>query len=74
MQQPANSPDMNALDLGFFSSIQSLTLQSAPTNLNDLIESVEHAFDSYDVEKLDKVFITLQAVLIQVMIDEGGNS
>ena len=49
-------------------------LQSAPTNLNDLIESVEHAFDSYDVEKLDKVFITLQSILIQVMIDEGGNS
>jgi hypothetical protein len=49
MQQPGNSPDMNALDLGFFSSMQSLTLCFAPTTLKELIKSVEQAFDAYDV-------------------------
>jgi hypothetical protein len=72
INQPANSPDMNALDLGYFSSIQSLTLESAPNTLQELIESVEVAFDSYDVDKLDKVFVTLQSVLEEVMKDEGG--
>jgi len=72
MQQPANSPDMNVLDLGFFSSIQSLTLESAPNTLKELIESVEEAFDNYDVDKLAKVFITLQSILVEVMKDEGG--
>jgi hypothetical protein len=33
MQQPANSPNLNALDLGFFSSIQSITVRYAPNTL-----------------------------------------
>ena len=74
MQQPPNSPDMNVLDLAYFRSIQSLALESAPKNLNDLIESVEQAFDSYPVDNLDKVFITLQSVLVEVMNDGGGNA
>lgn len=72
MQQPANSPDMNVLDLCFFSSIQSLTLESAPNNIKELIESVEEAYDRYEVHKLARVFITLQSVLIEVMRVEGG--
>jgi hypothetical protein len=40
VQQPPNSPDTNALDLGFFSSIQSLTLLDAPNTLEELIQSV----------------------------------
>ena len=71
-QQPPNSPDMNALDLSFFPSIQSLTLESAPNTIQELIESVEEAYDRYDVNKLARVFITLQSVLIEVMKDEGG--
>ena len=74
MQQPANSPDMNVLDLAYFRSIQSLTLETAPKNLSDLIESVEDAFHSYPVDNLDKVFITLQSVLVEVMNDGGGNA
>ena len=73
MQQPANSPDMNVLDLAYFRSIQSLTLETAPKNLSDLIESVEDAFHSYPVDNLDKVFITLQSVLMEVMNARGGN-
>lgn len=33
MEQPANSPDFNALDLGFFSSIYSLTDCRSPTSI-----------------------------------------
>jgi hypothetical protein len=73
MQQPVNSPDLNALDLGFFSSIQSISVRYAPNTLQELIESVEKVYDEYDVDTLVKVFITLQSVMIEVMRDEGGN-
>jgi hypothetical protein len=73
MQQPANSPDLNALDLAFFSSIQSITVRYAPNTLQELIEPVEKAYDEYPVDILVKVFITLQSIMIEVMKDEGGN-
>jgi hypothetical protein len=41
VQQAPNSPDTNALDLGFFSSIQSLTLLDAPNILKEFIQSIE---------------------------------
>nr|XP_051221899.1 uncharacterized protein LOC127340165 [Lolium perenne] len=71
--QPPNSPDLNVLDLCFFSSIQSLAFESAPNTLKELIESVEQAYDAYKVDTLEKVFVTLQTVLLEVMKDEGGN-
>lgn len=43
---------MNILDLCFFSSIQSLALESAPNTLKESIESVEQAYDPYDMQKL----------------------
>ena len=72
--QPPNSPDLNVLDLCFFSSIQSLAFESAPKNLKELIETVEQAYDAYDVKKLAKVYITLQSVLLEIMKDQGGNT
>jgi hypothetical protein len=71
--QPPNSPDMNVLDLCFFSSIQSLAFESAPNTLKELIESVEKAYDAYEVDILAKVYITLHSVLVEVMKDGGGN-
>ncbi|XP_071681887.1 uncharacterized protein [Lolium perenne] len=71
LQQPPNSPDMNVLDLCFFASIQSLTLFYAPNTLKELIESIKHAYDGYEVNKLVKVFITLQSCMIEVMEIEG---
>jgi hypothetical protein len=73
MQELANSPDLNALDLGFVSSIQSITIRYAPNTLRELIESVEKAYDKYLVDILVKVFVTLQSVMTEVMKDEGGN-
>jgi hypothetical protein len=47
MQQPANSPDLNALDLGFFISIQSIIVCYASNTLQELIESVENAYEEH---------------------------
>jgi len=64
---------MNVLDLCFFSSIQSLAFESAPNTIKELIESVEQAYDAYDADKLARVYITLQSVLVEVMKEGGGN-
>jgi hypothetical protein len=73
INQPANSLDLNVLDLGFFNSLQSLTYDRISRNLDDLIANVEHEFDNYDPDTLNRVFLTLQGCMIEVMKDGGGN-
>ena len=72
--KPPNSPDLNVLDLCFFSSIQYLAFESAPNNLKELIESVEQAYDAYEVKTLAKVYVTLQSVLLEIMKNHCGNT
>jgi hypothetical protein len=72
INQPANSLDLNVLDLGFFASLQSLTYERISRNLDELIQNVKNEFDNYDPDTLNKVFLTLQGCLIEVMKD-GGN-
>jgi len=73
VNQPANSPDLNVLDLGFFASLQSLTNERISRNLDELIENVQKEFDNYDPAALNRVFLTLQGCMIEVMKDGGGN-
>ena len=73
MQQPPNSPDMNILDLGLFSSLQSMADRLVSNNLDELIDNVMHEYDAYDADKINRVFLTLQSCLIEVMKIGGGN-
>jgi len=41
--QPANLPDLNTLDLGFFRAIQSLQYQKPAKNLDEMIDRVLRA-------------------------------
>jgi hypothetical protein len=61
------------LDLGFFNSLESLTYDRISRNLDDLITNVQHEFDNYDPDTLNRVFLTLQWCLIEVIKDGGGN-
>jgi hypothetical protein len=72
VQQPPNSPDMNVLDLCFFRSLQSMTDNSAPTSIKDLIENVEREYHNYEVAKLARSFITLQSCMRETMKEGGG--
>jgi hypothetical protein len=72
MQQPPNSPDMNVLDLCFFRSLQSLTDNRAPTTIKELIDNVEEEYNNYEVDKLARSFLTLQACMIEIMKEGGG--
>ena len=54
--QPANSPDLNVLDLGFFSSIQSLQQTKQAHDIHTMLKAVKDAFDEYPTEKIEDVF------------------
>ena len=73
MNQPPNSPDLNVLDLGFFASLQSLTEKIISRNIDDLILNVQQAFNSYDAATLNRVFLTLQSCMLEIMKNGGGN-
>jgi len=73
MNQPPNSPDMNCLDLGFFASLQSLTNRTTSRNMDELIQNVYIEYQNYNPILLNRVFLTLQTCMIQVMKDNGGN-
>ena len=72
--QPANSPDLNVLDLGFFNSIQSLQHEASPNTIDELIDCVQQAFNKLEVTTLNNVFTTLQTCMESIMLTGGGNS
>ncbi|OMO77902.1 hypothetical protein COLO4_24961 [Corchorus olitorius] len=72
--QPANSPDLNVLDLGFFCAIQSLQQQAAaPKTIDDLIMAVENSFEEFSPVDSDKFFLSLQTCMREIMKVKGCN-
>ncbi|KAH7849597.1 hypothetical protein Vadar_020143 [Vaccinium darrowii] len=64
--QPQSSLDMNVLDLGFFRAIQSLQYQASPKIIVDeLVHALEKSFEDLSPESLKRVFLTLQASMIE---------
>eukprot|EP00171_Calliarthron_tuberculosum_P001066 IDg1066t1 len=72
--QPPNSPDLNALDLGFFNSIQSLQDQTVANSVEELLTAVEAAYVEMPRTKVTDTFQTLQKVFECVLKAEGGNN
>ncbi|KAL6508986.1 hypothetical protein OROHE_021545 [Orobanche hederae] len=70
--QPPNSPDLNVLDLGFFSAIQSLQQKEPTRTVDELISAVEKAFDMFSSTKANRVFLTLQLCMIEIMKCRGA--
>lgn len=74
VSQPANSPDFNVLDLGFFNSIQSLQNRVMAKSVEELVAAVNKSFEEYPMEKIANVFLTLQTVFESSMAVNGGNN
>lgn len=80
--QPANSPDLNVNDLGFFISLQKMQLKTPSTmqlkTLStmsiQLKDAVEKAYHNYPSTSQSDVFLTLQAVMNCILEVEGGNN
>jgi len=71
--QPANSPDTNINDLAFFNSIQSLYHEAAPGDEFDMIKAVEKAYNDYPVNKINRMWLTLQSVCNEIIEHNGDN-
>ena len=72
--QPPNSPDLNVLDLGFFNAIQSLQHKEASKSVDELIEVVQKSYDNFSSKQSDKIFLTLQSCMIEIMKVKGTNN
>jgi hypothetical protein len=62
------------LDLGFFHSIQALQHEASPLTTDELIKSVEEAFQRLSHDSLDNVFLSLQKCMEASMQVGGGNN
>jgi hypothetical protein len=71
--QPANSPDLNINDLGFFASIQALQYQHPSANIGEMIARVLQLYVTYPHTKLNNVFLTLQTCMNQIIEGHGSN-
>jgi hypothetical protein len=71
--QPANSPDLNILDLGFFASLQSVYLHFSPQTPEDIIKYVLQAHAEYLRERINRMWLTLMSCMNQI-IDHGGDN
>ncbi len=71
--QTPNSPDLNTLDLAFFRAIQSLQQEVASNSIDELIARVEKAYWDLPLETCEKVWVTLQMVMNEIIINGGNN-
>ena len=71
--QPPNSPDLNLNDLGFFNSLQSTYYQTCPTNAMELIQMVEETYQAYPAHKINRIWLTLQSCMNEIIKSDGGN-
>jgi len=71
--QPAQSPDLNVLDLGYFTAIQALQQQKKTQSPQELVSAVEMSFLELRRETLENVFYTWAACMEQVLLHAGGN-
>lgn len=67
-------PDLNILDLGFLSAIQSLQQKDATKLVDELIEVVQKSFDAFSSNDSNKILRTLQSCMIEIMKVRGNNN
>ena len=71
--QPANSPDTNLNDLGFFAALQALYYEECPSNAMEIITMVETAYWEFDPRKVNRIWLSYLACLNQIIINNGKN-
>jgi hypothetical protein len=59
LQQPAQKPEFNFLDLAFFRSLDSDVLVEPKTSRKDLIKAVKKCFGEYDTERMEACCMSL---------------
>ena len=71
--QPAQSPDLNCLDLAFFASLQSDVEIMSKSTRNGMLIAVQEAFDAYDDERMAAVWRRL-VTSYKGILETGGDN
>jgi len=72
--QPANSPDVNVNDLGFFNALQAMYHSYCPMNSLELIEMVTMCYNEYPTNKINRIWLTYQSCLNEIIKCNGHNN
>jgi hypothetical protein len=73
MCRPPNSQEPNVSDLGSFSVIQSMQHKETPKTIDDLVAAVKKSFEIFPSELGNKIFISLQTYMVEIMKTKGLN-
>ena len=73
-QQPANSPDLNVLDLGLFNAIDKLQHKHPRRNVQELVVAIKHAYENLPPYIITRAFVSLQGVMEQILLNDGDNN
>jgi hypothetical protein len=71
--QPAQSPDLNVLDLAVFASMKRSKLKVNEFTVDSVMKSMTEIFWNFPEHKLTSAFGTLQAVMAEILDQGGGN-
>ena len=72
--QPAKSPDLNILDLGYFAAMQARQWALSPANnLLQLRDQVPQVFQDMPTDLLARVVLTMLHTMKAIVLDVGGN-
>ena len=74
INQPAQSPDLNILDLGFCRAFLSVKDQMTYKDEDKLIKVVKVAYDTYDPILLNYIWLSLQNCMIEILDCKGNNN
>ena len=72
--QPANSPDTNINDLGFFRALQSMFHRLCPNDEQQIIEYVQETYNEYDYKKINYIWLTLMGCYNEIIRCHGDNN
>ena len=70
--QPAQSPDLNVNDLGFFASLKSRVWGMNASSIDELVETIFQQYEEYDSATLERVWQNLK-VYNQTLRKMGDN-
>ncbi len=77
--QPARSPDVNALDLGIWNSMQrqvdwvKYDTKAEGSMADRIMDNVSSMWDSYDSQKLTNIFELIPKIMKCIIGENGGN-
>jgi hypothetical protein len=71
--QPAQSPDLNVNDLGYFAAIQAAYYKKSPRNAVEMLAMVDECVSEFDVHKINRIWLTLQGCMNETINLHGAN-